>query len=220
MKIRDKQFAVIGLGRFGLSVCQELTEAGAQVLAVDIDEEKVKAAMNYATQAIVANCTIEETVFELKLKDYDMVMVAIGEDINASILATLVVKESGAKSVWVKANDKFHVKILQKVGADHVIMPERDMGIRVARKMLDRRVLEFIELGSGLALTEVVIGSRMMGKRIDEMAICQEHGVQVLGFKRGPEMKKAPSLDTVMEIGDMLIVVGPQQTLTKQLKTL
>lgn len=220
MKIRDKQFAVIGLGQFGLSVCEELMEAGAQVLAVDIDEDKVKMALNFATQAIVANCTLEETVFELKLKEYDMVLIAIGEDINASILTTLVVKESGAKSVWVKANDKYHVKILHKVGANHVIMPERDMGIRVARKMLDRRVLEFIELGSGLALTEVVIGSQMMGKSIGDMPVYHQKGIKVLGFKRGPEVTSSPSLDTVLEIGDMLIVVGPQQTLTKQLQNL
>lgn len=140
----DKQFAVIGLGRFGLSVCKELQDSGAQVLAVDIDEEKVKEAAAFVSQGIVANCANEETVVELRLDDYDMVMVSIGADVNSSILATLVVKEAGAKTVWVKANDKFHGKILSKIGADHIIMPERDMGIRVARKMLDKRVLEFI----------------------------------------------------------------------------
>ncbi|MDG2932414.1 NAD-binding protein, partial [Vibrio parahaemolyticus] len=79
------------------------------------------------------NCTHEETVAELKLDDYDMVMIAIGADVNASILATLIAKEAGVKSVWVKANDRFQARVLQKIGADHIIMPERDMGIRVAR---------------------------------------------------------------------------------------
>jgi len=220
MKIRDKQFAVIGLGRFGLSVCQELANAGAQVLAVDVNEEKVKAAAQFATQAIVANCTIEDTVAELKLNDYDMVMISIGEDVNASILATLVMKEHGMKSVWVKASDKFHAKILQKIGADHVIMPERDMGIRVARKMLDKRVLEFQELGSNLAMTEVVIGSRLMGKTISQLSLCQNEAVQILGFKRGPEIIKEPDLNKMLEIGDMLIVVGPKDVLMAKLKTL
>jgi len=95
MKIRDKQFAVIGLGRFGLSVCQELAEAATQ----------------FVTQAVVANCTLEDTAEELKLSDYDMVMISIGEDVNASILTTLVMKEAGVKSVWVKANDKFHATL-------------------------------------------------------------------------------------------------------------
>jgi len=214
----DKQYSVIGLGRFGLSVCKELQSSGAQVLAVDIDEERVKEAANFVSQAIVANCTSEETVKELRLDDYDMVMVSIGSDVNSSILTTLVVKESGAKAVWVKANDKFHGKILSKIGADHIIMPERDMGIRVARKMLDRRVLEFIDLGSGLAMTEIVIGSNFLGKKLGDLKLCKENGVEVLGFKRGPNLTKAPELDVSLEIGDVVIIAGPKETLSRKLR--
>ncbi|MEZ8125512.1 TrkA family potassium uptake protein [Vibrio splendidus] len=214
----DKQYAVIGLGRFGLSVCKELQSSGAQVLAVDIDEERVKEAANFVSQAIVANCTSEETVKELRLDDYDMVMVSIGSDVNSSILTTLVVKESGAKAVWVKANDKFHGKILSKIGADHIIMPERDMGIRVARKMLDRRVLEFIDLGSGLAMTEIVISSNFLGKKLGDLKLCKENGVEVLGFKRGPNLTKAPELDVSLEIGDVVIIAGPKETLSRKLR--
>ncbi|ERM57345.1 MULTISPECIES: potassium channel family protein [Vibrio] len=216
----DKQFAVIGLGRFGLSVCKELQDSGAQVLAVDIDEEKVKEAAAFVSQGIVANCANEETVVELRLDDYDMVMVSIGADVNSSILATLVVKEAGAKTVWVKANDKFHGKILSKIGADHIIMPERDMGIRVARKMLDKRVLEFIDLGSGLAMTEIVIGHKFLGKRLCDLSLCKETDVQVLGFKRGPNLTKAPSLDISLEIGDVVIIAGPKTLLAHKLKNL
>jgi len=220
MKFSHKQFAVIGLGRFGLSVCQELTDSGAQVLAIDVNEEKVKNVAQFVTQAIVANCTLEETVAELKLNDYDMVMISIGEDVNASILTTLVMKEHGVKSVWVKANDKYHLKILQKIGADHIIMPERDMGVRVARKMLDKRVLEFQELGSDLAMTELVIGSRLMGTPIGKLSLFQSDLIQILGFKRGPEIIKDPDVERVLEIGDMLIVAGPKELLMTKLKNL
>ncbi|HFQ5404863.1 TPA: TrkA family potassium uptake protein [Vibrio vulnificus] len=220
MRRAEKQFAVIGLGRFGLAVCQELTDSGAQVLAIDVNEERVKLAAGFVTQALVANCTHEETMAELKLDDYDMVMVAIGADMNSSILATLIAKEAGVKSVWVKANDKFQARVLQKIGADHIIMPERDMGIRVARKMLDKRVLEFHPLGSGLAMTEFVVGSRLMGKNLGELALCKVPGVQVLGFKRGPELVKAPELDVELEIGDMIILVGPQDALANKLSSL
>ncbi|RTZ18068.1 TrkA family potassium uptake protein [Vibrio aquaticus] len=220
MKSGDKQFAVIGLGRFGLSVCQELQQAGAEVLAIDIDEERVRSAAGIVSQALVANCTNEETVAELRLKDYDMVMIAIGADVNASILSTLVVKEAGVKNIWVKANDKFHSKILSKIGADHVIMPERDMGIRVARKMLDKRVLEFQELGSGLAMTEIVVGSRLLGKTLGDLTLCKEKNVQVLGFKRGPELIKAPDLNKALEIGDLIIIAGPSDILSRKLSTL
>ncbi|WP_116870868.1 potassium channel family protein [Vibrio splendidus] len=214
----DKQYAVIGLGRFGLSVCQELQSSGSQVLAVDINEERVKEAAAFVSQAIVANCTSEETVKELRLDEYDMVMVSIGSDVNSSILTTLVVKESGAKTVWVKANDKFHGKILSKIGADHIIMPERDMGIRVARKMLDRRVLEFIDLGSSLAMTEIVIGAKLLGKQLRDLKLCKEVGVEVLGFKRGPNLTKAPELDISLEIGDVVIIAGPKETLSRKLR--
>ncbi|EGR0229932.1 TrkA family potassium uptake protein [Vibrio vulnificus] len=220
MRRAEKQFAVIGLGRFGLAVCQELTDSGAQVLAIDVNEERVKLAASFVTQALVANCTHEETMAELKLDDYDMVMVAIGADMNSSILATLIAKEAGVKSVWVKANDKFQARVLQKIGADHIIMPERDMGIRVARKMLDKRVLEFHPLGSGLAMTEFVVGSRLMGKTLGELALCKVPGVQVLAFKRGPELVKAPELDVELEIGDMIILVGPQDALANKLSSL
>lgn len=220
MKSGDKQYAVIGLGRFGLSVCQELQQAGAEVLAIDIDEDRVRAVAGFVSQALVANCTNEETVAELRLSDYDMVMVSIGADVNASILTTLVVKEAGVKNVWVKANDKKHSKILHKIGADHVIMPERDMGVRVARKMLDRRVLEFQELGSDLAMTEIVVGSRLLGKTLGDLALCKEQGVQVLGFKRGPDITKAPELDRTLEIGDLIIIVGPRDTLSRKLSSL
>ncbi|KZX65499.1 potassium transporter KtrA [Vibrio sp. HI00D65] len=214
----DKQYAVIGLGRFGLSVCKELQSSGAQVLAVDIDEERVKEAASIVSQAIVANCTSEETVKELRLDEYDMVMVSIGSDVKSSILTTLVIKESGAKTVWVKANDKFHGKILSKIGADHIIMPERDMGIRVARKMLDRHVLEFIDLGSDLAMTEIVIGSKLLGKQLRDLKLCKEVGVEVLGFKRGPNLTKAPELDISLEIGDVVIIAGPKETLSRKLR--
>ncbi|MCP3699830.1 MAG: TrkA family potassium uptake protein [Aliivibrio sp.] len=217
MKAENKQYAVIGLGRFGLTVCEELHQYGSQVLAIDINEEQVKKATDFVSTAVVANCANEETIAELKLDEYDMVMVAIGSDINASILTTLVLKEAGVKTVWVKANDKFHAKILTKIGADHIILPERDMGIRIARRMLDRRVFEFNQLGSGLAITEIVIGGKNMGKTLDQLNFCQMSDVKILAIKRGPEVESAPEHNKMLEIGDILIIVGPEDKLVKKL---
>ncbi|KAB2823560.1 potassium channel family protein [Aliivibrio finisterrensis] len=217
MKVENRQYAVIGLGRFGLTVCEELHQYGSQVLAIDINEERVKKTTDFVSTAVVANCANEETIAELKLDEYDMVMVAIGSDINASILTTLVLKEAGVKTVWVKANDKFHAKILTKIGADHIILPERDMGIRVARKMLDRRVFEFHQLGSGLAITEIVIGGQNMGKTLDQLDFFQMSDVKILALKRGPEIESAPEQSKMLEIGDILIIVGPEDKLVKQL---
>lgn len=220
MKVKNKQYAVIGLGRFGLTVCEELNQYGSQVLAIDINEERVRKATDFVSTAIVANCANEETISELKLDEYDMVMVAIGSDINASILTTLVLKEAGVKTVWVKANDKFHAKILTKIGADHIILPERDMGIRVARKMLDKRVFEFHQLGSGLAMTEIVIGGQNMGKTLGQLDFCQMSDVKILAIKRGPEIETAPEHSKMLEIGDILIIVGPEEQLAKKIRSL
>lgn len=215
-----KQFAVIGLGRFGMSVCQELAEQGSQVLAIDLDEAAVNKASEIVSQAVVADCSNEETVAELQLEDYDVVMVAIGEDLNASILTTLVLKDSGVKSVWVKAKDKYHAKILNKIGANKVITPEQDMGVRVARSMIDKRVFEYLDLGSGLALVEVIVSFHNLGRRLDEHPCCAKDQCTLLGLKRGTEILKAPEPDTILETGDILLIVGPEEKLNEALKRL
>ncbi|CAH0529562.1 potassium channel family protein [Vibrio hippocampi] len=220
MRTSHKQFAVIGLGRFGMAICQELALAGAQVLAIDIDEEKVKQASAVVSQAIVANCTIEETVEELRLSEYDMVMIAIGDDINASILTALVLKEAKVKTVWVKANDKFQYKILQKIGADKIIMPERDMGVRVAQRMLDKRVFEYSALGSGLAITEIIVGNQLMGQTLQQITLLRNDDIQLLAFKRGPTLQTTPPTDQMLQMGDMLIVAGSELVLLEQIKSL
>ncbi len=220
MKAGNKQYAVVGLGRFGRAVCEELRDAGVEVLAVDVNEERVKAVSNIVANAVVANCADEDTAAELKLNEYDTVMIAIGSDVNASILTTLVIKELGAKQVWVKANDKFHAKILQKIGADHIILPERDMGIRVARKMMDRRVFDYHDIGSGLAITEIVVGSRNMGKQLGELSLCQDQDIKVLAIKRGPEIIDSPNYELTLEMGDIIIIVGPQASLSHRIKSL
>ena len=220
MKVDKKQFAVIGLGRFGLSLCEELMTQGAQVLALDIDENRVKLAAEIASHAIIADCSNEETVAELKLDEYDIVMVAIGDDINTSILTTLVLKEMGAKAVWVKAKDKFHAKILHKIGANKIINPERDMGIRIARSMVDKRVFDFLQLGSGLAIAEVVVGGKHNGERLAQHPCAKSDKLKLLGYKRGATIYDQPDLTISLEIGDILIVAGEEKALQEKLKLL
>ncbi|EAS41482.1 TrkA family potassium uptake protein [Photobacterium profundum] len=216
----QKQFAIIGLGRFGMALCEELSQEGAQVLAVDINETNVKKVADIATQAVVADCSNEETISELKLDDYDLVMVSIGEDVNASILTTLVLKEAGVKSVWVKAKDRYHAKILTKIGADKIIRPERDMGIRIARNMLDKRIFEFADLGSGIALAEVLISCKHLGSKLKNHPCYIKPETTLLALKRGPEIRKDPSPDTELETGDLLIITGPKGKLTDILRHL
>ncbi|UJF18562.1 TrkA family potassium uptake protein [Vibrio sp. SS-MA-C1-2] len=221
MSVEQKQFAVIGLGRFGMALCEELSEQGAEVLAIDLNEDRVKQADEITSQAVVADCSNADVLAELRLDDYDIVMVAIGEDIKASILTTLMLKEAGVNTVWVKAKDRYHHKILSKIGADIIIRPDRDMGVRVARKMLDTRVFEFIDLGNNLSLVELVILKEHSGRRLNQLLCCKKNSAcELLGFKRGAELIKEPDMETALEIGDILILAGPNEILNERLKRL
>lgn len=220
MKVNNKQFAVIGLGRFGIALCEELMRQGAQVLALDIDENRVKLAADIVSQAIIADCSNEDTVAELKLDEYDIVMVAIGDDINTNILTTLVLKEMGVKTVWVKAKDKFHVKILNKIGVDKVINPEQDMGIRIARSMLDKRVFDFLILGSGLAIAEVVVGGKHSGEPLEKHPFSHNDKLKILAYKRGHTIYDHPQLSVDLEMGDILIVAGEELVLQQKIRLL
>lgn len=220
MNLSEKQFAVIGLGRFGSALCEELRLQGAQVLALDIAEDKVSKLVDVVSHAVVADCSNEATVAELKLDEYDIVMVSIGDDVNASILTTLVLKEAGVRAVWVKAKDKYHAKILNKIGADKIISPERDMGIRIARNMLDKRVFDYLQLGSGLAIAEVVITRENFGVPLGQHICVKKSSIDVLAVKRGPIIHRDFGMDVPLEIGDILIVAGKEEELADRLKHL
>ncbi|WP_094751678.1 potassium channel family protein [Psychromonas sp. CD1] len=220
MNLHNKQFAVIGLGRFGMALCEELASQGVQVLAIDIVERCVKKAAEFVSHAVVADCSDEEAVAELKLEDYDIVMVAIGADLNTSILTTLILKECGTKAVWVKAKNKYHAKILRKIGADKIISPERDMGIRVARNMLNKHIFDYLSLGSGLAITEVVVNSKHLGRPMYQhpCGLCDE--MSILAYKRGPTIYSHPDLNTLLQMGDILIIAGQENKIKEQLSKL
>ncbi len=215
-----KQFAVIGLGRFGMSLCLELSKQGVDVLAIDIDIDKIREISVIAPQAIVADCSKEEIVQELKLDDYDIVMVAIGEDIKSSIITTLILKELGVKRVWVKAKDQFHHKILLKIGADRVINPERDMGISIAESMLGNCVFNYLPLGNALAITELIVTKNYSGKQLRQHPFADNNKIILLAYKRGAEIVKDFSLDTELQIGDILIVTGLETDLMEIIRSL
>ena len=141
-----QNYAIIGLGRFGGSICRTLVESGQEVLAIDSNEERVNEYMNIATHAVVGNAQDEGTLRSLGIRNFDHVIVAIGEDIQASILVTLMVKEMGVPNVLAKAQNEYHAKVLERVGADRVVHPERDMGVRIAHNLVSRNILDFIDI--------------------------------------------------------------------------
>ncbi|HHY35660.1 MAG TPA: TrkA family potassium uptake protein [Firmicutes bacterium] len=204
-----KQCLVIGIGRFGSSVAETLTELGAEVLAVDKVEERVRAIAPRVTQAIVADATDETVLREIGVRNFDVVICSMGESLEASLLVTMLLKELGAKRVIVKAANEIHGRILARIGADTVVYPERDMGKRLAYSLLSGSIIDSIELSSDYRVVEVVVSGGLVGKTLRGLNLRNKIGVNVMAIKRGNYVNVAPDPDHPLEEGDILVVVGP-----------
>ncbi|WP_057914241.1 potassium channel family protein [Peribacillus muralis] len=208
-----RQYAVIGLGRFGTSVAHRLYSAGQEVLGIDISEEKVENAELSVTHAIIADTTDEETLKSIGIRNFDCVIVAIGNDMQSSILTTLLLKELGVKKVIAKALNKNHGQVLTKVGADWVIYPERDMGERVANQLLSPNMLNYIELSKEYNIEEIILPLSMKGKSLRELDLRAKYNISVIAIVSNGEMIIAPSPDQDILEQDMLLVVGNKDDL-------
>lgn len=204
-----QNYVIIGLGRFGGSVCRTLVEAGQEVLAIDNNEDRVNEYMNIATHAVVANAQDEMALRSLGIRNFDCVIVAIGEDIQASILVTLMVKEMGVAKVVAKAQDTYHAKVLEKIGADEVVHPERDMGERLAHRLVSKNILDYLELSEEFTLVEIqVSNSKFYDKSLLELNFRQRFNLTVVAIRRGDNVIISPNADEVVKMDDHLLVIG------------
>ncbi|MEZ0482478.1 TrkA family potassium uptake protein [Planococcus sp. SSTMD024] len=203
-----KEFVVIGLGRFGGSIVRELIEQGADVMAIDKDHERVDEFASIATQAVVADTTDESVLKSLGVRNFEQVIVAIGENIQASILTTLMLKEIGVKKITVKAQNDYHAKVLHKIGADKVVHPERDMGIRIAHNILSNNVLDYLELSDEHSIMEIKANEKLAGYTLIELDIRAKYGINIVAIKRGDDIIVSPQADMEIEQGDILIIIG------------
>lgn len=210
-----KQFAVVGLGRFGGSVCRELYTMGHEVLAIDINEDRVNDFMNYSTHAVVANATDQNALLSLGIRNFDHVIVAIGDNIQASILCTLVLKELNIKQVWVKAQNEYHHKVVEKIGADRIIHPEHDMGIRIAHYLVSEKIIDYIELSADYSIMELIASEKVANKNIGDLDIRAKYGCTILGMKRGEEVIISPFPDELILRGDIIILIGHNNDLKR-----
>ncbi|MDM5210660.1 TrkA family potassium uptake protein [Peribacillus sp. RS7] len=208
-----RQYAVIGLGRFGSSVADRLYTAGQEVLGIDISEERVENAELSVTHAVMADTTEEETLKSIGIRNFDCVIVAIGNDMQSSILTTLLLKELGVKKVIAKALNKNHGQVLTKVGADWVIYPERDMGERVANQLLFPNMLNYIELSKEYNIEEIILPMSMKGKSLRELDLRAKYNISVIAIVSNGEIIIAPSPDQDIHEKDMLLVVGNKEDL-------
>ena len=206
--IVKKEFAVIGLGRFGGSICRELVAQGMEVLAIDHKEDRVNEFMSIASHAVIGDTTDESVLKSLGIRNFDHVIVAIGDDIQASILTTLMLKELGVKHITVKAQNDYHEKVLIKIGADQVVHPERDMGKRIAHKIVSNNILDYIDLSDDHSIVEIVASARLNGKTLIDLDIRAKYGINIVGIKRGTKVIISPAADEMVYVGDILIVLG------------
>jgi trk system potassium uptake protein TrkA len=210
-----KQVAVIGLGRFGSSVARTLAESGCEVLAVDADEARVKAIADHVTDAVCANALEEEALRGLGLRNFEVIVVAIGHEVEASILVTVLLKEMGIPKIVAKAQDELHGRVLQKVGADIVVFPERDMGIRLAHTLISRNVIDEIQLSTDYSILEMVVPHRFLHRSLKELALRQRFGLSVLAIRREDRIIVSPDAEQTLEEGDILVVLGQPEKLER-----
>jgi len=213
-----KQFAVIGLGRFGISVARTLAGMGYEVLAMDEDEGRVNDLAEIVTHAVQVNALEESALKSLGIRNFDVVVVAIGHDIQSSILVTLMLKEMGVKKVVVKAASDLHGKVLQKIGADVVVFPERDMGERIGRMLVSENLIDHINLSPEYSLVELLAPGHLKGKTLLESDLRNKFGVTVLAIRRGEEFIISPGASQTVAEGDILIVIGRNESLKKMEK--
>lgn len=203
-----KEFAVIGLGRFGGSICRALSEQGMEVMAIDNNEERVNQFAMIVSHAVVGDTTDEAVLKSLGIRNFDHVIVAIGDDIQSSILTTLILKELGVKNITVKAQNDYHEKVLLKIGADHVVHPERDMGKRIAHNIISNNVLDYLELSDQHSIVEIVASSNLDGHSLIDLDIRAKYGINIVAIKRKDDILVSPQASEIIRKGDILIVIG------------
>jgi len=211
--MKEKQFAVIGIGRFGESLIKELTRMGHEVLAIDVDEDRVNDAVDFATHAVQADTMDDQVLKTLGIRNFDAVIVAIGENMQSNILTTIILKELGVKKVISKAKNAMHGKVLEKIGADIVIYPERDVAIKLARSLVSQNFVEQINLSPDYSIIEIFTPLLFVNKNLNEIGMRKKLGVTLLAIRRGDNIIVAPGPDQNMQQGDILVALGHNKDL-------
>ena len=210
---QKKQFIVVGLGRFGRAIAETLCEAGEEVLGVDSDMDLVEDLRDTLTQTIQMDAMDREALAALGIEDFDTAFVTMGSDIRASGTIVLLLKELGAKRVIAKAQDEFHGRMLEKLGADKVLFPERDMGRRIAHNLVSGNIIDYLELSSDFSMVEIRPKPEWAERSLKDLELRSKWGMNVVAIRSGDSVNAMPRPDTVIHAGDVLLVVAGEETL-------
>lgn len=210
-----KQFAVLGLGRFGSKVARELFYKKQEVIVVDKDEEKIQSIKDEVTHAYLGDLSDEQTLQEAGVADCDVVIVAESSNIESNIMAAQICKNMGIKKVICKAKNTLHGGILKKIGADQIVYPEQDTAIKLVSKLTSEGILDYIELGGELSIVGIKAPDNMIDKTIGELELRKRFNVTILGIERGGDIIFNLNADTKISSADILIVFGEAAALKK-----
>ncbi|SFR84382.1 potassium channel family protein [Anaeromicropila populeti] len=210
-----KEFVVFGLGRFGRSVAVTLAESGCEVLVVDDTQEKIQEMADIVTYAVKADVTDSETMESLGISNFDGAVVAIGQNLEASVMVTILAKELGIPYVLAKAQNELHAKILKKVGADAVVFPEKETGVRIAHNLVMGNFFNAVELSSTFSLMEIDALEEWDGHNLMELNIRAKYKINVIGVKKGNTLDINPSAEKVISKNDTLVVIGENEVLNR-----
>lgn len=210
-----KSYLVIGLGRFGAQVARELCRQGCEVLAMDVSNELVSQVANDVTHAVVGDGQDKEVLRALGAKEFDCGIVAIGADLAASVLVTMNLKELGVPYVICKAHDETHRRVLEKLGADRVVIPEQEQADRLAKSLSSFNVLDYIELSEEYGIIDIPVPAGWNGKSLKELNVRAKLGVNILAIRRGGKINVSPGADFAFEAQDVVVVLGDTAALKK-----
>lgn len=211
----SKQFAIIGLGRFGTSVAETLTALGHDVLAIDNDELVVQNISDKVTHAVQMDATDEYALRTLGIRNFDVAIVTIGENIQQSIMITLLLKEAGVKYIICKGVTELHKKVLLKIGADRVVLPDKDMGVRVAHNLVSSNLLDFIELSPEYSIMEMNAPEKWRNKSIKELDVRANYGINIMALKNEEDININPTPEDIIEDNSVIVCVGSNEDLQR-----
>jgi trk system potassium uptake protein len=212
-----KSFLVIGAGRFGKSVAHTFSSLGHDVMLVDKDEALIQLMSNEVANVLIADCTSESCLKSLGVRNFDAIVLAIGYDIQASIMAAILLIELGAKYVVSKAQTELHGKVLEKVGVNRVVYPERDMGHKLARSLIAPTIIDMIELSDEYSVVEVSAPKEMIGKSLLKLNLRARYGISIIALRRnnGGKTIISPVANDVIEANDIIVAIGENKSLNK-----
>ena len=203
-----KSYVVIGLGRFGSALAQQLCKLGAEVLAMDIREDLVQQIAGEVTHAVTADAQDKEVLRALGVRDFECAIVAIGDDLAASVLTVMNLKELEVPYIVGKAHDTTHSRVLEKLGVDRVVIPEKEHAQRLARSLHSHNVLDYIELSEDYGILEIPAPKSWIGKTLKELNVRAKLGVNIIAVENGKKTNVSPSADYAIQPGDVMVVLG------------